>query len=97
MERWNFHNYIARPLADITQNHIGNQHITADEIEASEFVNTMFSVMVTKARQIRDITELKDIVAFFNLCIKYENSPASLIPRENAIKMFDAFKKLINS
>jgi len=88
MAHWNFHNYIALPLEEYGKNYIGSSCKTADEIECGEFVDAMLSILSVK------FGSLKEIPAFVDLCRDYEDLPASKIPKEKAIELFDEFKRL---
>lgn len=90
MEHWNFHGYIALPLEEYGKRYIGCSCRTADEIECGEFVDAMFSILSIK------FGSLKDIPDFVYLCEDYANMPASKIPKEKSIEMFEEFKRLVN-
>ncbi len=90
MEHWNFHNYIALPLEVYGKTYIGNSCRTATEIECGDFVNAMFSILSIK------FGDLKGIPDFVVLCADYADLPASKIPKEITIKLFEEFERLVN-
>lgn len=89
MKNWNFHGFIALPLEEYGKMYIGSSCKTADEIEYGEFVNAMFSILSIK------FGDLKGIPNFVFLCEDYADLPASKIPKEKAIKMYEEFERLI--
>ena len=91
MEHWNFHNYIALPLEQYGKTYIGSLSRTADEIEAGEFIDVMLSILSIK------FGGLKDIEDFVALCKNYVDVPASTIPKEKVIEIFEEFKMLVKS
>lgn len=91
MENWNFHGYIAVPLEEYGKTYIGSSCKTADEIECGEFVDAMFSILSIK------FGSLKDIPNFVFLCEDYADMPASKIPQDKIIEMFEEFKRIIKT
>ena len=69
--------------------YIGRSCKIADEIDCGEFVDAMFSILSIK------FGDLKGIPDFVFLCEDYADLPASKIPKEKAIKMFEEFERLV--
>ena len=90
MNNWNFHGYIALPLEEYGRVYFADSRITADEIECGRYVDAMFSMLSIK------FGSLKDIPDFVWLCENYADIPASKIPKEKSIEIFEEFKRLIN-
>ena len=90
MDNWNFHNYIALPLEEYGKEFVGNSCKTADEIETCEFVDAMLSILSI------NFGSLNDIPDFVDMCRDYEDLPASKIPKEKAIDLFEEFRRLVN-
>jgi len=88
MEHWSFHNCIALPLEEYGKAYIGSSCKSADEIECGEFVNSMMSILSVK------FGALKEVPDFVDLCRAYVDIPASKIPKEKAIELFNEFKRL---
>lgn len=91
MKNWNFHGYIAVPLEEYGKIYIGSSCRTADEIESGEFVDAMFSILSIK------FGNLKEISDFVFLCEDYVDTPASQIPKNKTIEMFEEFKRIIKT
>ena len=89
MDGWNFHNYIAIPLEEHSRKYVGQSHITADEIEAGEFVAAMLQVLSAK------YGDLKEVREFIEDIRRYADLPAREIPEETAKRLFKDFKLLL--
>ncbi len=89
MDSWNFHGHIAIPLEECGKAYFGSSCKTADEIECGEFVDTMLSVLSMKYGS---LDSLKNFVDQCRIC---EDLPASKIPADEAIDLFEQFKQLM--
>ncbi len=90
MKNWNFRGYIAIELEEYSKQFLGDNAKTADEIECGAFVETMFSISDKRFKEIETID-------FVSLCSNYLDLPASQIPVNQAIKIFEEFQRLIKT
>lgn len=91
MSNWNFRGYVALPLEEYGKKYLGKSWRTADEIECGEFVDTMLTILFVKFDY-----SLDDVSDFAVLSEEYKDLPASKIPKEIAIELFEEFQRLVN-
>lgn len=86
---WNFHNYIALRLEEITAQH-GKRDYSADEIETGLFVEAMLDVLQVPPEKLPQYSK------FFTKCAEYYRKCKHDIPDDEAIALFDAFNVIFS-
>ncbi len=84
----NFHGHIAWPLETMAKRLLAKDDFSADAIEAGNFVAVMALVLTKMGKP-------EETAALLYECGAYLGQPASKIPMDAAMEMYEKFKRLI--